>query len=74
VKVRRPNGGRPVTWEIFISASVERVLRLGLLEDGGCRVGVFPESEEILTGNTLDKATTSLSMSEACRRCHGRGV
>ena len=27
-----------------------RVLRLGLLEDGDVRIGVFPEREEILIG------------------------
>jgi hypothetical protein len=26
-----------------------RVLRLGLLQDGNVRVGVFPEGEEVLT-------------------------
>lgn len=41
----------------------------------GCRGQRLSRGREILTGNTLDKATTSsLFTSEACRRCHGRGV
>jgi hypothetical protein len=56
--------------------TIAAVFNEGHYKDGDVGVvGVFPEGEEILTGNTLDKATTSsLFMSEACRRCHGRGV